>query len=75
MVNSELTLANVVDVIKTKTDNEAYRNLVFETKVTETDNSFIFEDYNVKCVPVELAQKISKVLKESKQVKTYTSVR
>ena len=68
-------LATVVDVIETKTGNTAYRNLVFESAVFETDTEFRVETYNVKCVPVETATQYSKAMKAGKVCKAYTTIR
>ena len=71
----QLVLATVVDIIETKTGNALYRNLVFESKVTETDDSFLVEEYSVKCVPIATANKYSKALKAGKVCKAYTVLR
>ena len=68
-------LAVVVDVIETKTGNTEYRNLLFESKVVETDTEFRVDTYQVKCVPVETAIKYSKALKAGKICKAHTSIR
>tara|TARA_R100001244_G_C5088410_1_gene115768 strand:+ start:183 stop:404 length:222 start_codon:yes stop_codon:yes gene_type:complete len=70
-----LILAVVVEVIETKTGNAEYRNLLFESKVKETDTEFSVESYNVKCVPIETADKYSKALKAGKVCKAYSTIR
>jgi|TARA_R110002020_G_scaffold388124_1_gene598841 hypothetical protein len=74
-MTSDLILAVVVDVIETKTENADYRNLLFESKEIETDAEFIVESYNVKCVPIETANKYSKALKAGKVCKAHTTLR
>ena len=70
-----LELGIVIDVIETKTGNTEYRNLLFESKVVETDTEFRVDTYNVKCVPVETATQYSKALKAGKVCKAYTTTR
>ena len=72
---NELQLAIVIDVIETKTGNELFRNLVFESKVTETDTEFRVDTFNVKCVPVETGTQYLKAMKAGKVCKAYTTRR
>ena len=68
-------LALVLEVIETKTGNAEYRNLVFESTVVETDTEFRVDSFNVKCVPVDVANQYTKALKAGKVCKAYTSIR
>jgi|TARA_R100001377_G_scaffold67135_1_gene42457 hypothetical protein len=74
-MESNAILATVTDVIDTKTGNTQYRNLLFESTVVETDTEFRIDTYNVKCVPIDVANQYSKALKSGKVCKSYTTVR
>ena len=74
-MESNAILATVSNVIETKTGNTLYRNLVFEPTVVESETEFRVDTYNVKCVPIEVANQYSKALKSGKVCKSYTTVR
>ena len=74
-LNENLVLAKVVDIIETKTGNDAYRNLVFDVVIEETDDKLVVNDFNVKCVSIKTADLYSKALKAGKLCYARTTYR
>tara|TARA_R110000796_G_scaffold198180_1_gene314458 strand:+ start:184 stop:420 length:237 start_codon:yes stop_codon:yes gene_type:complete len=74
-IDLNVTLGIVSSVIETKNGNDAYRVVVFEPHMVETDTEVTIIDFEAKVVPTEQATVISKAMKSGKIIKMNAIVR